>query len=159
VIAFDASREQIASAQRDERVEYRVAPAEATGLLARSLAAITAVQALHWFDLETFYTEARRILQPRGVIGVWAYNDLSLVPDMDALVRRFHDEIVGPCWPPERNSSDAAIANCHFPFDEIEMPTFQIEVCWSLEHLLGYLRTSARDPAFPCCESARPGEI
>lgn len=141
VIALDASAAQIASAQPNDRVEYRVAPAESTGLSAHSVAAITVAQALHWFELEAFYAEARRVLEPRGVLAAWAYNYLRISPKVDPLVGRFHDEIVGPFWPPERKLVGRGYRELAFPFAEIATPAFQIEVPWSLAHLLGYLRT------------------
>jgi SAM-dependent methyltransferase len=141
VIALDASAAQIASAQPNDRVEYRVAPAESTGLSAHSVAAITVAQALHWFDLPIFNVEARRLLQPDGVLAAWAYNHLRISPEVDLLVRRFHDEIVGPFWPPERKLVGRGYRELPFPFEEIATPPFQIEVPWSLAHLLGYLRT------------------
>jgi SAM-dependent methyltransferase len=159
VIALDASGEQIAKAQPNERVEYRVAPAESTGLPAHSVAAITVAQALHWFDLEAFCAEARRVLQPRGVLAVWAYNYLRLSPEVDALVRLFHDEIVGPFWPPERKLVGRGYRELPFPFDEIETPAFQIEVRWSLEHLLGYLRTWSATQRFMAAKRRDPLEL
>lgn len=159
VIALDASLEQIASAQPNDRVEYRVAPAEATGLPARSVAAITVAQGLHWFDLAAFYSEARRVLQPRGVLAVWAYNYLRLSPEVDALVRRFHDEIVGPYWPPERKIVGRGYRDLPFPFDEMATPAFQIEVRWSLEHLLGYLRTWSGTQRFVAANGRDPVEL
>ena len=66
VIALDASEEQIASALPNERIEYRLAPAESTGLSPHSVAAVTVAQALHWLNLPAFFAEARRVLQPRG---------------------------------------------------------------------------------------------
>src|ERR1700744_5481314 len=48
VIATDASAEQIAAAPSHPRVEYRVAPAEQSGLPEASVALITVAQALHW---------------------------------------------------------------------------------------------------------------
>jgi SAM-dependent methyltransferase len=127
VIAVDASAEQIASAEPNERIEYRVAPAESTGISAHSVAAISVAQALHWFDREAFYVEARRVLQPGGVLAVWAYNYLRISPEIDSLVRRFHDEIVGPYWPPERKLVGRGYRELPFPFEEIETPAFQIE--------------------------------
>src|SRR5262245_37971020 len=73
VIATDASKEQIASATPHRRVEYRVAPAEQSGLVDESVSLITVAQALHWFDLERFYAEAKRVLAPGGVLAAWAY--------------------------------------------------------------------------------------
>jgi SAM-dependent methyltransferase len=159
VIAIDASAEQIANAQPNERVEYRVASAESTGLSARSVAAITVAQALHWFDREAFYVEARRVLQPRGVLAVWAYNYLRISPEVDALVRRFHDEIVGPYWPPERKLVGRGYRELPFPFEEIETPAFQIEVRWSLAHLLGYLRTWSATQSFMAAKQRDPVEL
>src|SRR5947199_2257524 len=54
-------------------VEYRVAPAEQSGLPHESVALITVAQALHWFDRERFYAEAKRVLRPTGVLAAWAY--------------------------------------------------------------------------------------
>jgi len=159
VIALDASADQIANAQPNERVEYRVAPAESSGLPARSVAAITAAQALHWFDLDAFYAEARRILVPPGVIAVWAYNYLRLSPEVDALVRHYHDEIVGPFWPPERKLVGRGYREMPFPFHEIEAPEFQIEVHWSLTHLLGYLRTWSATQRFVAANGRDPVEL
>jgi len=159
VIALDASADQIANAEPNERVKYRVAAAESTGLAADSVAAITVAQALHWFDLDAFYTEARRVLAPSGVIAVWAYNYLRLSPDLDALVRRYHDEIVGPFWPPERRLVGRGYRKMPFPFHEIETPEFQIEVRWSLGHLLGYLRTWSATQRFLAANERDPVEL
>ena len=156
VIALDASAAQIASAQPNDRVEYRVAPAESTGLSAHSVAAITVAQALHWFELEAFYAEARRVLEPRGVLAAWAYNYLRLSPEVDPLVRRFHDEIVGPFWPPERKRVGRGYRELAFPFEEIPTPAFQIEVPWSLAHLLGYLRTGSATRRFLAANEQDP---
>jgi SAM-dependent methyltransferase len=158
VIAIDASAEQIANAQPNERVEYRVASAESTGLSAHSVAAISVAQALHWFDREAFYVEARRVLQPRGVLAAWAYNYLRISPEVDPLVRRFHDEIVGPYWPPERKLVGRGYRELPFPFEEIETPAFQIEVRWSLAHLLGYLRTWSATQSFMAAKQRDPVE-
>src|SRR5262245_38403499 len=67
VIATDASATQIANGETHPRVEYRVAPAEQSGLAAASVDLLTVAQALHWFDLPRFFVEANRVLRPRGV--------------------------------------------------------------------------------------------
>src|SRR5260370_3859611 len=54
VIATDASEKQIANAQSHERVEYRVTPAETSGIKAGTVDLIMVAQALHWFDLDRF---------------------------------------------------------------------------------------------------------
>ena len=159
VIAIDASAAQIANAQPHDCVEYRVARAEATGLPDHSCAAITVAQAMHWLDLDDFYTEARRILQPRGVLVFWAYNYLRLSPEIEAVVRRYHDEIVGRYWPPERKMVGRAYLQLPFPFEEIPHPDFQIEARWTLEHLLGYLRTWSATQRFQTANRSDPLEL
>ena len=141
VVALDASAKQIASAQPDDRVQYRVATAESTGLPDDSCDAVTVAQALHWFDLDSFYAEAKRILKRGGVLAVWAYNYLRVSPDIDAVLRRFHDEIVGPFWPPERKLVGHGYRDLPFPFEEIAVPELLIETRWTVAHLLGYLHT------------------
>ena len=54
VIATDASEKQIANAQSHETVEYRVAPAENSGIGSETIDLIMVAQALHWFDLDRF---------------------------------------------------------------------------------------------------------
>src|ERR1700745_933422 len=48
VIATDASEKQIANAQPHERVEYRIATAEDSGLESETIDLIMVAQALHW---------------------------------------------------------------------------------------------------------------
>jgi SAM-dependent methyltransferase len=159
VIGIDASAAQIESAQPCDRVEYRVAPAEATGLPSNSCDAITVAQALHWFDLTAFYAEARRVLKPGGALAVWAYNYLRVTPEVEAIVRQFHDEVVGAYWPPERKMVGSAYLDLHFPFAEVECPKFQIETCWSLQYLLGYLRTWSATQRFLVAVGSDPVEL
>ena len=54
VIATDASEKQIANAQSHKIVEYRVAPAENSGIESETLDLVMVAQALHWFDLGPF---------------------------------------------------------------------------------------------------------
>lgn len=74
VIATDASENQIANAQSHRAVEYRVAPAENSGIGSETLDLIMIAQALHWFVLDRFYAEARRVLKPDGILAASAYN-------------------------------------------------------------------------------------
>jgi SAM-dependent methyltransferase len=141
VIATDASAKQIRNAERAERVQYRMAPAENSGIESESVDLVTVAQALHWFDLAKFYEEAKRVLNPGGLIAVWNYDFLQATPEIDAAVNRFYHHIVGPFWPPERRVIETGYATLPFPFQEIEAPAFRIEVHWTLPQLIGYLQT------------------
>jgi hypothetical protein len=142
VIATDASELQIRAAPAHPRVEYRVAPAEASGLPPASVDIITVAQAVHWFDFDRFYAEVRRVATPRAIIAVWSYGMNRLDEQaIDDVLDRFYEDIVGPYWPPERRLIEEGYRTIPFPFDEIAPPSFEMVEPWSLPRLLGYLRT------------------
>ncbi len=142
VVATDASATQIAAAVPHPRVDYRVAPAEASGLPEAAVDLITVAQALHWFDLDRFYAEARRVLRPGGILAAWTYGVLAVAGEaVDAQVQTFYQETVGPYWPPERRYVESGYRTLPFPFVELEPPEFHMEVSWTLPELLGYLRS------------------
>lgn len=142
VAATDASSTQIAAATPHPRVAYRVAPAQDSGLADNSVDLVTVAQALHWFDLEAFYTEVRRVLKPDGLLAVWTYGIHSTDDAaIDAQLRHFYSDVVGACWPPERAHVETGYRDLPFPFAEIASPTFTMTADWTLPQLLGYLRS------------------
>ncbi len=143
VIATDASEAQLQAAPDHPRVTYLVAPAEHSGLADSSIDLIAVAQALHWFDRDAFFREARRVLVEEGVLACWCYSAVGIPdePDLDAAQRRFYDETIKGCWPPERALVDAEYAGIPFPFTEIPAPELFIEAHWSLPRLLGYVGT------------------
>jgi ubiquinone/menaquinone biosynthesis C-methylase UbiE len=142
VVATDASREQITSAKPNPNVEYRVAPAEQSGLSDGSVALITVAQALHWFDFDRFYAEVKRVLARNGVLAVWAYGINEVEGEaVNELVQNFYSNIVGPYWPPERKMVEEGYRTIPFPLAEIPAPRFRMETQWTLDQLLGYFST------------------
>lgn len=118
VIATDASAAQLAYATPHRRVEYRLVPAEEPGLDSGTVDLVTVAQALHWFDLDAFYREVRRVSRPGGVIAVWCYTLPRAAPPIDAACRRFHDDVVGPYWESGRRYVDQRYETIPFPFEE-----------------------------------------
>jgi SAM-dependent methyltransferase len=140
VIATDASEKQITNAEPHERVDYRVAPAESSGINSATIDLIMVAQALHWFDLDRFYAEARRVLKPNGVLAASAYNLLRIEPAIDEILSRYYSEVVGPFWPPERELVER-FADLPLPFRKINPPKFEMMAQWNLDYLIGYLGT------------------
>lgn len=140
VHATDVSPEQIASAHAHPRVRYRVAPAESSGLEPASVDLVTVAQALHWFDLEAFYAEARRVAARGAVLAVWTYPRPEIADkNLDRVFVRFYSETVGPYWPAERRHVESHYRALAFPFEELPHPPFGLQLRWSLEQLLGYV--------------------
>jgi SAM-dependent methyltransferase len=158
IIATDASEKQIANAQPHERVEYRVASAEESGLESGTIDLIMVAQALHWFDLDEFYAEVNRVLNPRGVFAASAYKLFHITPAIDEVVNhRYYEEIVGAFWPPERVLVEK-FEELPFPFAEIETPSFEMIAQWHLEHLVGYLRSWSATQRFIAANKRDPLE-
>ncbi len=89
---------------------------------------ISVAQALHWFDLDTFFRETDRVLKPGGILAALTYAFMTISPGVDAVMERFHKEIVGPYWPPERAMVEERYAGIRFPFEPpLQTPEFQNE--------------------------------
>lgn len=139
VIGTDLSAGQLAQAAAHERIRYRVALAEQSGLESSSCDLVTVAQALHWFDLPRFYAEVRRVLRPDGLLAVWCYG-VATIPERycDALFQDFHNSVVGPYWQPERHLVETGYRTLAFPAPEIAVPEFTMQLDWSLDELLRY---------------------
>jgi SAM-dependent methyltransferase len=157
VIATDASAKQIANAQSHKKIDYRVAPAENSGIESETLDLIMVAQALHWFDLDRFYAETRRVLKPDGILAASAYNLLHIEPMIDDVVNRYYYEVVGSFWPPERKLVEQ-FADLSLPFHKVEPPKFEMTAQWNLDHLLGYLRTWSSTQRFIAAKGSDPLE-
>ena len=157
VLATDISAAMLGQAAPTPGVEYRVAPAEASGLGDASADLVTVAQALHWLDQERFYREAVRVLAPGGVLAVWTYGNQQLDdPLLDQVLRRFYHEIVGPFWPPERRHVESGYRTLSFPFPELGAPPLAMEEFWSLTQLLGYVGTWSATQRFREAEGHDP---
>jgi SAM-dependent methyltransferase len=141
VIATDASAQQIEKAAAHAKVEYRAAPAENSGLPEHSVDLITVAQAAHWFDLQAFYAEARRIGKPGAVLALITYGVIQADPEIDPVIQHFYKDVVGPYWPPERRHVEEGYRSLPFPFDELAAPALAIEVQWKAGDLIGYANT------------------
>jgi SAM-dependent methyltransferase len=149
VLATDASASQIGEALPHPRIEYRVAPAEDSGLPDHCADLVVVAQALHWFDLDRFYGEVERVLKPGGLVAAWSYGVLEVEgKEANALVQRFYHDEVGPYWPPERRHVETAYRELAFPFQSVAAPAFAMSVSWDLEKLLGYFRSWSATAAY-----------
>ena len=156
VIATDASAGQIAHTKPVANVEYRVAPAEASGLEAASVDLVTVAQALHWLKHDQFYNEARRVAREDAVIAAWCYGHCHAGGDVETLLRDFEEGTVGPYWHAERKWVVDNYRTIPFPFDEVTAPPMELRVRWSLSQLgeyigswsavAGYRRERGEDP-------------
>ena len=148
VIATDPSKKQIANAVKYPKVDYCIALAQKTPIQSGTMNLVTIAQALHWLDIPKFFKEVKRVLKPGGYVAVWCYNLLHVHPRVDILLYRYYTEIVGPYWPPERKLTEEGYSTVSFPFEEEEVPTFEMDAEWNVDDLIGYLRTWSSSQSF-----------
>jgi SAM-dependent methyltransferase len=141
VIATDPSEKQLLNAEKNPRVIYKQASAEAAPLEPQSADLITAAQAFHWFNHERFFQEAKRVLKPQGVVAIWTYNLCKIAPEIDQIIEKFYGQILGPYWEKERQLVEEGYRKSIFPLNELSPPEFQMKAEWTFEHLIGYLGT------------------
>lgn len=158
VIATDASAQQLANVTRHDRIDYRVALSEKTDIESHSVDLTTVSQALHWFNIDEFYREVRRVLKPQGVIAVWVYRFVYVSDEIAPLLEEFHEVTVKPYWLPENNLADNRFLSLPFPFEEITAPAFEMQARWTLDHLKGFLGTWSAVERFKEAEGRDPLE-
>lgn len=141
VAATDASAAQIASATPHPRVRYTVAPAEASGLEDRSVDCAVAAQAAHWFDLDRYYGEVRRVAKPGGLVALVTYNIMRVTDEVDWAVLEFYAGPLEKHWPPERRLVEEGYRSLPFPFPEVKPPALELRQRWSFAQMVGYVGT------------------
>ncbi|HSR51781.1 MAG TPA: methyltransferase domain-containing protein [Acidobacteriota bacterium] len=101
-----------------------------------------AAQAAHWFDLESYYREVRRVLRPGGAVALVTYGNVRLDEQFEPLLESYR-EMIASYWPPERRCVEEGYRSLPFPFRELETPALQMEADWPLDRFIGYLQTSS----------------
>jgi SAM-dependent methyltransferase len=142
VVATDASPEQIARAKGPPNLEFRVSQAESSGLADGSVDLVSVAQALHWFDANSFFREAKRVLAPGGAIAAWGYGDPVLdTPDLQRILHDFNRGTIESFWLPDRQLLLDGYAALPFPFEEVPAPALTLVRDCTLAELIGYVRT------------------
>ncbi|CAN6443998.1 unnamed protein product [Victoria cruziana] len=154
VVATDTSPTQLALAHRLPNIRYQLTPPsmsldELAQLVApqSSVDLVTAAQAIHWFDLPTFYKQVKHVLRrPGGVLAVWCYTKSYVDDAVDAVFHRVFERSIH-FSPPECKLISDHYVNMDFPFDPIDGGentgpfTFESVVLMDLEMYLTYIRS------------------
>lgn len=142
VIATDSCDAQILNAKIADNISYQTHFAEASGITAQTVDLVTSAQAVHWFRINDFYDEVRRVAAKNSFIAVWGYNNFRIEPAIDRILNDFYTKHLAYYWQdPPRSLLASEYTALPFPFAEIATPRFEIRTNWFLSQLCGYLRT------------------
>jgi SAM-dependent methyltransferase len=148
VWATDASAVQLAHARRHPRISYQVSLAGHSTLPGGTVDLVTAAEALHWFELDSFYAEVKRVLKPGGVLAAWCYPLPQIEPGIDELLLVYFQNVVGPYWSPGIRLVEERYQTIPFPFEEVQPPAFGMRADWNLEALFGFLSSWSANQKF-----------
>lgn len=141
VTAADPSVSQIDNAVPVANVHYVVGTAERIDLDDGSVDLVVAAQAAHWFDLDAFYAEARRVAAPGAALALVTYGVPSFGGGCEAAFDAFYRGPLHAYWPPDRRHVEAGYRTLPFPFEEQSVPALHIERSWNWQDLDGYVGT------------------
>lgn len=139
VFATDASADQIAEAEPHSRIDFAVEPAESCSLADASCDLVLVAQALHWFDLDRFHAEVRRVLRPGGLLAAIGYGWFYVDPVVDEVVGRALLKPLEPMWAPGNWLLIDGYRNLPMPGDEVRLTPCAIHLAWAREQLEAYL--------------------
>ncbi|KAM7524450.1 hypothetical protein LguiA_014352 [Lonicera macranthoides] len=154
VIATDTSPKQLEFAPILPNVQYRCTPSiMSMAELEQDIAAqstvdlVTIAQALHWFDLPTFYDQVNHVLKkPKGVIAAWCYTVPEVNDTVDSVFKPFYASS-NPYWDPARQMVDDNYQTIAFPFKPVDgfdhtgPFEFKTERLMKLEEYFTYIRS------------------
>jgi len=162
VIATDISAEQIHHATPHPQIEYRVTKSEHSGLDDRSVDVVTVAAAIHWFELDDFFAEARRVMRPGGLLAAWTYHVGHVEPPFDEIFRRFYFEILHPYFSPRVRLVDDLYETLILPGEALAPKAWSLSAAWNLDQMLAfiaswsgtqeYIKERGEDPALLIAE-------
>jgi SAM-dependent methyltransferase len=159
IIATDASEKQIINAIQHPKIKYRVAPSESSGIEPNSVNLITVATAIHWFQLEKFYAEVKRIMASGGILAVWNYGEANVNNAVDSIFHKYLYEIVGSYAAPEFWRGINMETEIDFPFQKIAVPGFKITYNWDLREYLNFIMTWSPTQGYIMANNSNPLEI
>lgn len=139
VYASDASAAQIAAAEPHPGVTFAAEPAEQCALADGSCDLVLAAQAMHWFDLDRFYPEARRVLRPGGLLAAIGYGWFYVDREVDAIVGRTLLTPLQTEWAESNWRLIDGYRGIPFPGEEVRLSPAAIHLVWTRVQLEAYV--------------------
>jgi ubiquinone/menaquinone biosynthesis C-methylase UbiE len=142
VNATDISEKQIVNAPGKSNLYYHVCAAEKLPFQDNYFDLVTCATAVHWFRLDDFFSEVKRVAKQGAIFACWAYNVFRTdQPALNEMIDDFYWKKIYEYWDPERRHVDAEYKTISFPFEEIPNPGFAAHLVWDWQHFEGYLNT------------------
>ncbi len=140
VTASDASADQLAAARDCPGVSYVCELAERIGLGDGSVDLVVAAQAAHWFDLDAFHAEARRVAAKGAAILLVSYGVPVVEGPAGPAFSRFYWQDIHRFWPAARRHVERGYGDLDFPFEALAVPELEILRDWQARDVTGCIK-------------------
>lgn len=149
--AYDVSENQIKQArlvQTEANISFNVSSSESLPLADESVDLITVATAAHWFDLEKFYTECKRVLKINGVLAIFTNlipriinKNESLEQTLTQLINNYN-HILQPYASDRMKYVMNRYKDINPTLEDVERDdSLYIDYMWTIDELIQYLRT------------------
>ncbi|XP_058782338.1 uncharacterized protein LOC131656724 [Vicia villosa] len=155
VIATDASEKQLEFAAKLPNIRYQHTPSTMSMTELEQMVSsqgtvdlVTIAQALHWFDLSSFYKQVNWVLKkPHGVFACWCYTSPRVNDAVDAMLNNIYSLASKPSRDPRCELLEDHYSSIDFPFDPVEGVDhtgpfeFEGETVMDVDDFLNYIRS------------------
>lgn len=149
VEASDINESQVAEATPHRKIHYQVSPSETTPYPDDHFDAICVGQALHCFDLDTFWHEVQRTLKPNGLFVCWGYSGIKVFDEFDQIIANKILSQLMPHWPQQNRIIWNRYSKVDFPLKMIDVPNFELSLRWNVYRIFDYIKTWTAWRALP----------
>ena len=139
ICATDILPEMLRLAPANKGVLYSCQPAEQTDFPDDFVDLIVAAQSAHWFQLDLFYQECKRVAREGAAIAIIGYSSPTLPSILQPIYDYIEHQLLGNYWSPKIEILDNGNQQIDFPFQEIEVRLEPIHCNWTIEELTGFI--------------------
>lgn len=139
--ATDINENQLKHSFQHEKISYSLQKSEKTNFPSRYFDAVCAAQCLHWFDLEEYFIEVKRVLKKQGLFACWGYSFFQIEDTLDAIIDSTLLKVIDPYWSENNRILHRRYADVRFPFKPIHGPEIRMTMNWDLNQFTSYLET------------------
>lgn len=139
ICATDVLQEMLRLAPANKSILYSCQPAEQTDFPDDFFDLIVAAQSAHWFQLDLFYQECKRVAREGAAIAIIGYSSPTLPSILQTIYDYIEQQLLGNYWSPKIEILDNGYQQIDFPFQEIEVRLEPIRCNWTIAELIGFI--------------------
>ncbi len=139
VQATDIDDQQLAQAYQAPGVHFSTQAAEFTQFNDSVFDLVNISQALHWFDLQSFWKELKRVSKPTAVVVAYGYQWTQVGEEIDQCVQTPFRRTIDPYISSKARLCSTGYRDLAPPFDCICAPDFAMLEHWTADQYVDYM--------------------